>query len=209
MERRTEIIAAKQLFGEQFIGMEEIANIAAEMGLQFPGIEPAIPYTVEELKKHAADCILILGADTTKNGKPLTLMALREQFGIDPALSEPCFYNQDWYLKEDFVQTRLENRWYLVKKNVFEESRAVLPEILERKHHFPQAVLCAYTFFAWWFHAHKVLWRDDFIWCSDTDHHHDRIYVGRYNDIDGINKNGFSIHRHLALKNSYAAISVY
>jgi hypothetical protein len=209
MERRTGIKEAKQLYGEQFIGFEEIAKIASETGVQLPVEVPEIPFTIEALKQHASDCILILGVNRMKNGEPLTLMSLRARFGTDPAVSEPCFYNQDWYLKEDFMQTALESRWYLVRKNVFEDSRAVLPSILEEKHHFPRAVLCAYTFFTCWFHSRQVLWQNDFIWCSDTDHHNDRIYVGKYTDIDGINKNGFSIHRHLALKSSYAAISVY
>lgn len=45
----------------------------------------------------------------------------------------------------------------------------------------------------------------DFVWCVDVDHNGDRIYVGKYHDIDGINKNVFSIHRHLALRQCYAS----
>lgn len=209
MERRTDIALARELFGENFIGSEEIAGIASQLGVQFPAVVPEIPYHLSELKAHATDSILILGVENMADGRPLTLLSLQQRFGIDPAVSEPCFYNQDWYLKEDFMQTVLESRWHLIRKNVFEDSRAMLPEILENRYKFPRAVLCAYTFFAWWFHAHQVLWQYDFIWCSDADHHNDRIYVGKYTDVDGINKNGFNIHRHLALKSSYAAISVY
>jgi hypothetical protein len=30
--------------------------------------------------------------------------------------------------------------------------------------------------------------------------------VGKCHDVDGINKNGFSIHRHLALRKCYGAV---
>lgn len=52
----------------------------------------------------------------------------------------------------------------------------------------------------------EKLWYHDFVWCSDVDHNGDRIYVGKYNDIDGVNKDGFSIHRHLALRLCYGCI---
>lgn len=209
MERRTDIKEALQLFGKNFIGSEEIAKIATELGVRLPIIEPEIPYTKAELHARAKDSILILGSSILDNGRSLTLLSLRERFGTDPASYEPCFYNQDWYMKESFMQTSIENKWYLIKKSVFEDSRAVLPEILENKYNFPTAVLCAYTFFAYWFHAHEMLWKYDFVWCLDLDHNGDKIYVGKYVDIDGVNKNGFSIHRYLSLRNSYAAVSVY
>lgn len=209
MEGRTDLAVAKKLFGENFIGIDELTKIASQLGVLLPESAPVIPYTKSELEEHAADCILILGVDKMEDSKPLTLTSLRERFGLDPAIYEPCFYNQDWYIKESFMQTRLENKWYLIKKNVFEESRAVTPTLLINKYNFPPAVLCAFTFFTYWFHSHKVLWKYDFIWCSDIDHNEDRIYVGKYVDIDGINKNGFSIHRHLALSSTYSAISIF
>lgn len=209
MERRAKIKYAKQLFGDNFIGGEEIAKIASELGVQLPIDIPQIPYTKAELEEHASDSILILGVQKMYDGKPLTLLSLKERFGSNPANFEPCFYNQDWYLKEEFMQLGLKNRWYLISKNVFEDSRAVIPSILEKKYNFPQAVLCGYVFFAYWYHAKNILWKHDFVWCSDIDHNGDRIYVGKYIDIDAINVNGFSIHRHLALRNSYAAISLH
>lgn len=209
MERRTNIKEARQLFGENFIGADEISKFAPDFGVQLPINVPAILYSKSELEAHTTDSILILGVEKMGDGKSLNLMSLRERFGSNPADFQPCFYNQDWYLNEDFMQFELKSRWYLIKKNVFEDSRAVLPSILEKKYNFPQAVLCGYVFFAYWFHSHNILWRHDFVWCSDVDHNGDRIYVGKYVDIDGVNKNGFSIHRHLALRNSYAAISLF
>ena len=82
-------------------------------------------------------------------------------------------------------------------------------ELLKEHISFPSAILCVYTFFAYYYAQKGLLWYHDFIWCSDTDHNGDRIYVGKYHDVDGVNKNGFSIHRHLALRNCYASITLY
>lgn len=209
MERRATIEEAKQLFGEYFIGFDEIAQIATHLGVALPAVVPEFPFTKAEMQSHANDCIILLGVEKMYDGRPLTLSSLRDRFGIDPDLSEPCFYNQDWYLKEDFMNCKLESKWYLVMKDVFEDSRAVSPSLLEKRYQFPPAVLCAYTFFTCWLHAGKILWQHDFVWCSDLDHNGDRIYVGKYLDIGKVNKNGFSIHRHLALRSAYGAISVY
>ena len=108
---------------------------------------------------------------------------------------------------EDFVRKTLESRWYLLKKDVLEGSRAVMPNnLLQQNIYFPSAILCVYSFFSYYLSYGKYLWYHDFVWCSDLDHNGDRIYVGKYHDIDGVNKNGFSIHRHLALRKCYAAI---
>ena len=170
---------------------------------------PPVPRSIQELEQYAKEYILILGNNTFKNNQPLNLLSLREHFGIKPEITEPCFYNQDWYLSEEFMRTPLETKWYLIKKEVLPETRAELPDnILKRDIRFPSAILCAYTFFAFYFARNEWLWRHDFIWCNDADHNNDRIYVGKYHDIDGINKNGFSIHRHLALRNCYGSINM-
>ena len=133
MEGRAKIEEAKRLFGRNFIGAEEIRCMAPELGLQLPEEIPELPYTLSEMESRAGNCILILGAGRMHNGSRLTLLALRERFGTDPAAFEPCFYNQDWYLKENFMQTGLENKWYLIDKEVHDGSRAVVPAILEKK----------------------------------------------------------------------------
>jgi len=166
---------------------------------------PPLNYSWADLESHAKDYILVMGQSSI-HGVNVTLRQLRSIFGIDPEQQEPCFYNQDWYLNETFLDTKLENRWYLLKKDVFESSRAELPDKLSKEISFPSAVLCAYTFFAYYLYYKQPLWYHDFVWCCDLDHNGDRIYVGKYHDIDGVNKNGFSVHRHLALRPCYAAV---
>jgi len=209
MERTTSIKEAKQIFGNNFIGPDELVHIADQMGIKVPSEIPRIPYDLEDLKNKKSEYILIFGASQMESGERLTLRTLRNYFGINPDISEPCFYNQDWYLKEKFVEEPLESAWFLIRKNVFQESRAKDPEEISKNCIFPTAVLCAYSFFTYWLLNGEALWQHDFIWCRNKDHNGDRIYVGKYYDTEGINKNGFSIHRHLSLRNCYAVIDFY
>lgn len=201
--------AVKQLFGKNFIGKDELKPFFNALGFGEVEVkEYPIQYSNADLQKAANDGYILIYGAASINGQNITLKLLREKFGVNPDKSEPCLYNQDWYMKEDFMDMTLENRWYLIKKDVFEESRAVMPVDLTQKGlNFPPAILCGYTFFAYYFARNEYLWWHDFVWCCDTDHNGDRIYVGKYHDIDGVNKNGFSIHRHLALRPCYGSVN--
>ncbi len=190
--------------GRNFIGSEELNALLCKMAIApLRGGGPVVNYSDEQLKKVSREYILVLGTDM------FNIINFRDFFGVDPNISEPCFYNQDWYLSEEFIYRKLENRWYLIKKDVFEDTRALMPlEIMQKGVKFPSAILCVYTFFAYYFAYDQMLWYHDFIWCEDVDHNGDRIYVGKYHDVDGVNKNGFNIHRHLALRLCYSSISI-
>lgn len=209
MERAT-INEIKTIFGNNFIGIDELKPLFSVMGFSCRDIKvPEINYPIELLKQCAKSYILVFGVSDI-DGVNLSISTFRNIFGIDPDISEPCFYNQDWYLMEDFFFKTLEGRWYLLKRDVLGNSRAVLPELLlDKGISFPSAVLCVYTFFAYYYINNEMLWYHDFIWCNDTDHNGDRIYVGKYHDVDGVNKNGFSIHRHLALRNCYGCVDLF
>lgn len=204
-----EVKDAKLLFSNNFIGKEELEPFFKALGFGEIEIqEKSIGYSDSGLRKAAKEgYVLIYGVEHI-DGKRITLRFLRDKFGVNPDESEPCLYNQDWYLKEDFIDIPLDTRWYLIKKEVYEESRAVMPgELIKKDMNFPPAILCGYTFFAYYFARNEYLWWHDFVWCCDTDHNGDRIYVGKYHDIDGVNKNGFSIHRHLALRPCYGSVN--
>jgi hypothetical protein len=210
MERTTSIKEAKEIMGSNFIGHEELALIADNLGIKVPSEIPSIFYDLLELQDKQNDYILILGVSQMKNGDPLSLKTLRNRFGFNPNVSEPCFYNQDWYLKENFVNKTLDFKWFLVRKSVFPESRSKSPDILKLKYNLPSAILCAFTFFANYFHTGgEVLWPNDFIWCSDNDANSDQVYIGRYIDNTGFSKNGFSIHRHLKIRDNYGSLDFY
>ena len=204
-----ERIAALSLFGDRFLGGDELRPLLQALG--FPSLsleEKPIPFDEDTLQKAASEGYILVWCPASLAGTAVTLRFLRDRFGIDPALSEPCFYNQDWYLAEAFMDRPLDDAWHLIRKDVLESSRAVQPtDLLQTGFCFPPAVLCAWVFFAWYYVRNQFLWWHDFVWCSDTDHNGDRVYVGKYHDIDGVNKNGFSIHRHLALRSCYGAVS--
>ena len=191
--------------GDSFIGVEELKNMEV-FEFAIPEELPKIQYSEKELEKKKNDYLLILAVDKLDNGKKVNIRNLIEIFGKDPFISEPCFYNQDWYDKEEFINTPIQMGWFLIRKNVYEDSRAVQPNDLQNKYIFPSAVKCVYAFFVAWKSKNMKLWYHDYVWCSDTDHNGDRIYVGKYNDVEGVNKNGFSIHRHLALRDCYGCV---
>lgn len=205
MNKHVSMEQAKSIMGENFIGPEEIKKIDL---IQFaiPINVPDIPFTASELTAKKDEYILILGIGTLVDGKETTIRNIREIIGKDPDIVEPCFYNQDWYEKELFIDIPIKEEWFLIRKHVYEESRAVQPTELMKEHQFPSAICCTYAFLVSWLSRGMKLWIHDFVWCSDTDHNGDRVYVGKYHDVDGVNKNGFSIHRHLALRSCYGCI---
>lgn len=206
MERTTSLAEAKQIMGKNFIGPDELSQIEDKMGIIIPSGISEIPISSQELYEKREKYILILGASQMKTGEALTLKSMRSHFGIDPDSFEPCFYNQDWYLNESFMEIPLESNWFLIKKTIDEETRGTNPEEISAHYSFPSAILCAYSFFAYWFLTLQCLWKHDFVWCSNKDSNGDRIYVARYFDPNGVSKNGFSIHRHLKIRRNYGCV---
>lgn len=197
---------ARDIMGSNCIGVRELTPYAHMFAFQNL-IEADISFSESVLKERSQTHILIY----TPSSSEVTLNWFLQKFGTDPQLSEPCMYNQDWYVNEVFANTtKLDGQWHLIQKEVAEDMRAKRPEVIEsiitNQEQFPTAVLCAFTFFVWYLHSKgEILWKNDFLWCSDRDHNNDRIYVGRYIDPSGVNRNGFNIHRHLALRDSYSA----
>lgn len=196
---------ARSIMGNHFIGKDEINSIGLFVEQDDANV-PEIPFSEKDIELKKQDYLLILGVSRLKSGEQTTIRNLQRIFGKDPDIKEPCFYNQDWYDNEDFVDIPIKNEWFFIRKDVFEDSRAIQPSELQKKYWFPSAISCTYAFFVTWLSKGIKLWQHDFVWCSDVDHNGDRIYVGKYHDVDGINKNGFSIHRHLALRECYACI---
>lgn len=205
MSEITDYEVAKSIMDDNFIGVDELKKIS-QMRLSIPDVVGDIPFSQKELQEKRNDYILILGIGKFDNGKQVTIRNIKEIFRQDPDVSEPCFYNQDWYDKEDFINIPMIEGWYLIRKKVYRESRAIQPEELLKKYLFPSAISCVYAFFTAWYALNIKLWYHDFVWCRDMDHNGDRIYVGKYHDVDGVNKNGFSIHRYLGLRNCYGCI---
>lgn len=211
MERTASITRAKEIMGKNFIGPDELFSIKDQLGISFQNVHniPTIPFPEDFLISLKDSAVLILAVPFYKDNSPLTILKLRKHFGWDPSISEPCFYNQDWYLKEPLANASPPKlNWYLLSKNLLEKSRGKAPDIIERiipdKQKIPTAFLCSFVFFSYYIHTRgEILWKNDYLWCSDTDHYGDQIFVGRYIDPTGVNKKGFSIHRHLSIKACY------
>jgi hypothetical protein len=199
---------AKEIMKKNFIGYEELSNIAEKLNLSIDNkIKEAIlniPYDEKYLKSVSETHLLILYIPKYKNNKFITLNSLRSNFGINPELKEPCFYNQDWYINEPFANFYFKKtQWFCIRKEVLFDSRG---KTANDNLNLPHALVCAYTFFIHYFISNSYLWENDYIWCKDLDTNGDRIYVGRYFDPSGISKNGFSIHRHLSISNMYGSL---
>ncbi len=204
MKSETEYNVAKEIMGSNFIGEQELRQ---QTKIEFLiDHVPSIPFSKDELEKKRGDYILLLGVSKFMDGSPITIRNMIHIFGMNPDKLEPCFYNQDWYNKEEFVDNGMNDEWILIRKSVIDESRSRDPEGMVGQYSFLPAVVCTYAFFISWLLKGIVLWPYDYIWCTDKDHNGDRIYVGRYYDIDQINRNGFSIHRHLSIRNCYGCI---
>lgn len=205
----TEVGQARKIMGKNFIGPAELTKCEA-LNLLLPQEIPMVNFSTEQLTSRNNDFILVFGIESDKNGDKITINNLRTKLGFDPAVSEPCFYNQDWYLKEKFAtEEHLDNKWYLIQKNISNESRGIDPadiqKLMANHEQFPSAILTVFTFFSYFFATGIYLWKHDFMWCSDLDNNSDRIYTGRYFDPNGVNKNGFNVHRHLSLRPCYGA----
>lgn len=195
---------AKKIMGSNMIGLNELRSVSfLDSGEEEV---PRIPFSRKEIETKKNDYLLILGIECLSNGKEITIRNLKKIFGEDPDANEPCFYNQDWYNNETFIDLPMKKEWFFIRKNVYEDSRGRLPAELLELYRFPSAISCTYAFFVAWHVLGIKLWYHDFVWCHDVDHNGDRIYVGKYHDVDGVNKNGFSIHRHLALRPCYGCI---
>ena len=198
-----ELNYAKEIFKENFVGPKELMSIGHQINFKLPKKTPNINIDLSSINPN--DYILILGIKKLNDNSSLNLKKLVSIFGFKSSSNNVSFYNQDWYYKEKFTETCLSDKWYLVQKKVIDKTRGINPESLNDKD-LPSSILCAYTFFSWWLLRKELLWKSDFIWCSDQDRHGDRIYVGKYMDLDDEKRSGFSIHRHLAIKSNYGCI---
>ena len=209
---RISLIDGKEILGNDFIGPNELNAICGLMGLKkidFSSL-PELVLTKTELRSiKENNSILFAVNNKMESGEQLSIASLRNSLGLD-SIEKVGFYNQDWYLKEAFYAKEFEAPfWALLPKNIPSVSRAKIPSNSDPSVTLPSALLVSYLFFIYYFHTKgTLLWKNDYIWCSDVDHNGDMVYVGRYEDPAGINQNGFSIHRHLKISEAYGFLNV-
>ena len=78
------------LFGERFLGREQINKMLERMGMERLGEAdvPPVNFSEQTLKENASTHLLVLGY-AGKEGAPLNILRFRECFGTDPEKSEP------------------------------------------------------------------------------------------------------------------------
>lgn len=104
-------------------------------------------------------------------------MTLRELLAAHPGR----FYPQTWYAEEAFLD--------------FDAATPIrLPDFVEAPcpngHDLPRAALLAQL---WIVYPQATIWQQ-YLWCKDTDHRKQRVYVGGVSAENGYR---FEIHRHL------------
>jgi hypothetical protein len=215
MERITDLDYACKIMGKNIIGpneLEKVNKIELLLNSKFFSSETVknVPFSSDLLFKNKDSHLLVLIIPEYHNSVKLKFEHFRDHFGSDPDLKEPCFYNQDWYVNEEFYKSStLELKWVLVQKRISEKTRGLDPiKFRDENVSLMSALTSTYIFFINYILKKEVLWENDYIWCSDMDSNNDQIYVGRYFDSKKINKNGFSIHRHLKIKNNYGVSNI-
>ena len=196
---------AREILGKDFIGSQELYRINNLFSADNPKEIPDISFNEAEIQTKKNSHLLILCVPKFSDKIPITIANIREK--IAQCNGNPCFYNQDWYFHEQFINKPLELKWILVSKTLLDESRAMAADSVVVKYSLYSAVELTYTFFVNYFvNDGEKLWNNDYVWCSDVDDKGDQIYVGRYTDASGLNADGFEIHRHLRIKNNYGVV---
>lgn len=196
---------AQQLLGKNFIGIEKLKKINNSFSVFIPDGIPDIPFDELELMKKKGTHILLLCVFKFSDGKDITIREIRKKIAL--CNSNPCFYNQDWYLNEQFINKQLDLKWLFVSKTLLDESRAMPIDTVVAKYKLHSAVELTYAFFINYFvNNGEKLWNNDYVWCSDVDDKGDQVYIGRYTDASGLNADGLEIHRHLRIKENYGVI---
>lgn len=199
-----EIFRAKEIMKNNFIGQDELNKIGDVLNMNIPKVVPEIPFSEEDLLSKSDTHVLILCVNKFTDETPVNIINIKKRV---EKVASPKFYNQDWYLKEKFIEKSLTIKWKLVRKELVDESRGLNPDGIRQNYNLHSAVELVYVFFVnYLVNNGEKLWNNDYVWCSDFDDKGDQIYVGRYTDASGLNADGFEIHRHLRIKENYGAI---
>ena len=196
---------ARKILDKNFIGTEELVKIQNNFSVLIPKSVPEIPFDESTLESKKLTHVLLLCPIYFADGITITIKSIKQK--ISEFNGIPCFYNQDWYLNEQFINKPLVVKWLFVSKSILDESRAMPADKVVSTYKLNSAVEITFAFFANYFvNDGEKLWNNDYVWCSDIDDKGDQIYVGRYTDASGLNADGFEIHRHLRIKKNYGVV---
>jgi len=119
--------SAKKIFKNNFIGPDELQLISNRINFRLPKKIPDIMFNIDNINPE--DYILILGCNQLVDMTTLNTKKLIDIFGFKYEAKNVCFYNQDWYFGEDFLNQSLSNKWYLIQKKIQDETRGEIPKL--------------------------------------------------------------------------------
>jgi hypothetical protein len=206
MVRSEGIELARSVLGQDFIGPDELKMISVDFNFDFNFDFPDLKLSIDDLNKiRSSNMMLILFWPYCLGSTEISIKVMRENFGVSGEFRVDGFYNQDWYINDPFYEKSYSKPcWLRVSKEVEEGLRGVGPIQKYINEHALDAVLYIYTFFVTLFLRQVILWPHDYVWTSTKDYNGDWVYIGRYKDINGINRDGLSIHRYLSISKIYS-----
>ena len=116
---------AKKNFKNNFIGPEELKSIESKVNFDFPKKIPNINLNLSNINPD--EYILIYGCSRFHNKTKFDIKKLIEIFGYNYTKDTVCFYNQDWYSSEKFINntpTFEDNTPILNNKPIIVESKS-------------------------------------------------------------------------------------
>ena len=97
-----DINEAKNTFKGNFIGPDKLNAINYNLKFNLPTKTPKIDIDITGI--NPMDYILIFGVSKLKDNTPINIKKLISIFGIQSSTKKIGFYNQDWYLDEQFAK---------------------------------------------------------------------------------------------------------
>ncbi len=144
-----EELEAKEILSANFIGTKELERLQNHFAVRIPETIPSIPFEKDKLEGCRGTHLLILCTPQFSDGTDISIETIRLKVSLSG--ETPCFYNQDWYLKEEFIKKQLGLKWLLVSKSVLDESRAIPAEKVVSMYRLHSAVELTFAFFANYF----------------------------------------------------------
>lgn len=128
MGRTTDLARARAIFGENFLGPEELERGMAAAGAIDAGNAAAVPFAEERLVAGAQRGEILVLRAATANGEPLTLLRLIERFAdaFDPRFLKSMGYQlkSEWGIEIEPLAATETCRpgWSLVRKSLLAET---------------------------------------------------------------------------------------
>ncbi|MCH8741699.1 hypothetical protein IH779_02265 [Patescibacteria group bacterium] len=174
---------SREIMGNNFLGVEEVVE---HFGISLVQEELAkiaeVPFFEATLQECKDSHVLFLGVPVNRVGNPLTVNYFRDMFPAD----SPRFwaYQDSRYDRERFAtEETCELRWYLLRKSILDESRPLDYKeqnyLLQENEYRERAIVYIFCELLMFRARSELLFKDDWVWCTDVDSDGSQVRVGR------------------------------